>query len=263
MKFFNLSFRHQTSSSSLPTIASTASTAPSNSETVTPRRSLKKPLLLGMLCLELISLFLGGSTIAQRFSDLDPGNTDKNYRLRGGDKLSIKFPYHTELNEPTVIVRPDGFITLPMINDVQAVGLTVPQLKKRLEEAYSESLVNPVISVNLIDFVMARIYVGGQVNKPGSYELRAGQTLLQAVMLAGGFTNDANRKMVLHARPIGSGKLKVTEHNALEMLSKTKNAYDWPLQDGDYVFVPDSKMLKITRAVQTFSSLLPGAALIY
>ena len=141
--------------------------------------------------------------------------------------------------------------------------MTVPQLKKRLEDAYSELLINPIISVNLIDFVMARIYVGGQVNKPGSYELRAGQTLLQAVMLAGGFTNDANRKMVLHARPYGEGQLKVTEHNALAMISKTKDAHDWPLQDGDYVFVPDAKMLKISRAVQTFSSLLPGARMIY
>lgn len=211
----------------------------------------------------MISLCLGGSVIAQKLRALDPGDTDKYYRLRGGDKLSLKFPYHAELNEPTVTVRPDGFITLPMINDVQVVGLTVPQLKQRLEEAYSEALVNPVISVNLVDFVVARIYVGGQVNKPGSYELRAGQTLLQAVMLAGGFTNDANRKMVLHARPLGAGKLKVSEHNALQMISKTQKAYDWPLQDGDYVFVPDSKMLKITRAVQTFGALLPGAALIY
>lgn len=218
---------------------------------------------MGWLCLELVSLFLGGAVIAQKLNALELGNTDKHYRLRGGDKLSIKFPYHAELNEPTVIVRPDGFITLPMIQDVQVSGLTVPQLKKRLEEAYSEVLINPVISINLTDFVMARVYVGGQVNKPGSFELRAGQTLLQAVMLAGGFTNDANRKMVLHARPVGEGRLKITEHNALEMIAKTKNAYDWPLQDGDYVFVPDSKMLKITRAIQTFSALLPGGRLIY
>ncbi len=257
MKFFNLSFcRYQTNSVSLQSAPTTHSAA----ESVIPRRSLKKPLLIGWLCLELISLFLGGAVIAQKLSALEPGNTDKYYRLRGGDKLNIKFPYHAELNEPTVIVRPDGFITLPMIQDVQALGMTVPQLKKRLEEAYSEFLINPVISVNLTDFVMARVYVGGQVNKPGSYELRAGQTLMQAVMLAGGFTSDANRKMVLHARPVGEGKLKVTEHNALAMISKSKDAYDWPLQDGDYVFVPDAKMLKITRAIQTFSTLLPGIA---
>jgi polysaccharide export outer membrane protein len=259
VKFFNLSFRrHQTSSASLQSTPSTTHT-----DSATPRRSLKKPLLIGWLCLELISLLLGGVVIAQKLSALEPGNTDKYYRLRGGDKLSIKFPYHAELNEPTVIVRPDGFITLPMIQDIQVVGLTMPQLKKRLEEAYAEVLVNPVISVNLTDFVMARVYVGGQVNKPGSYELRAGQTLLQAVMLAGGFTNDANRKMVLHARPLSDGRLKVTEHNALAMISKTKDAHDWPLQDGDYIFVPDAKMLKITHAVQTFSALLPGGRLIY
>lgn len=180
------------------------------------------------------------------------------YVIRTGDRLSVKFPYHAELNEPVLTVRPDGFITLPQIGEVHAGGLTVPQLKRQLEKEYSEVLVNPVISVNLTDFVMARVFVGGQVQKAGSIELRSGQTLMQAIILAGGFTNDANRKLVLHARPAEDGRLRVTQVNALELISSTKTAQEFYLQDGDYIFVPDSKLSKFSRVMDAFRSVLPG-----
>jgi polysaccharide export outer membrane protein len=223
--------------------------------------SLKKVLFYGCLGFELLTLALTcsfGSVSAQKLLNREPP-----YLIRSGDRLSIKFPYHTELNEPTLTVRPDGQITLMHIGDVRALGLTVAQLKHQLEKAYSEVLVNPVISVNLTEFVMARVFVGGQVNKAGSYELRAGQTLMQAVILAGGFTNDANRKLVLHARPAGDGKLRVTQHNALELMSKTNEAHDFPLQDGDYVFVPDSKLSKMSRVMEAFRSVIPGSGLVF
>jgi protein involved in polysaccharide export with SLBB domain len=225
------------------------------------RIPVTKLLLGGWFCLELLSLGLTwslGSAIAQNLTDRAP-----EYHIRSGDRLSIKFPYHAELNEPTLVVRPDGQITLTHIGDVHAVGLTVPQLKAQLEKAYSEVLVNPVISVNLTEFVMARVFVGGQVTKAGSYELRAGETLMKAVILAGGFTNDANRRLVMHARPMGNGKLRVTQHDALAMLANSKEAYDFPLQDGDYIFVPDSKLSKISRVMEAFRSVIPGGGVFY
>jgi protein involved in polysaccharide export with SLBB domain len=180
------------------------------------------------------------------------------YRIRSGDKLSVKFLYQPELNEPAVVVRPDGFITLSMIDEVMARGLTVVELKAAIEKAYSESLLNPVVSINLVEYVAPRIYVGGQVAKPGSYELRAGHTLMQFIILAGGFTRDANRKMVLHARPIGEGKLKMTTFNVMQMLDDSKAAQEVLLQDGDYVFVPDSKLSKMSRAMEAFRALIPS-----
>jgi polysaccharide export outer membrane protein len=180
------------------------------------------------------------------------------YRIRSGDKLSIKFLYHTDLNEPSVVVRPDGLINLPIVDEVMAKGLTVSELKASIEKAYSETLLNPVVSVNLVEFVAPRVYVGGQVTKPGSYELRAGQTLIQAIFLAGGFTRDANRKMVLHAHPVEDGKLEMTIFNVAQMLSDSKATQDVSLQDGDYIFVPDSKLSKMSRVVEAFRAFIPG-----
>jgi polysaccharide export outer membrane protein len=199
-----------------------------------------------------------GSVLAQRQT-----GRQSLYLIRCGDHLSVKFPYHAELNEPTLVVRPDGQITLTHLGDVSAAGLTVPQLKRQLEAEYSEVLVNPVISVNLTDFVPAHVYVGGQVQKAGSFELRAGDTLLKAVVLAGGFTPDANRRLVLHARPDADGKLHVTQHDMLALMSTSKEAYDFPLEDGDYIFVPDSKLSKFSRVLDAFRSVIPSKGMIF
>ncbi len=180
------------------------------------------------------------------------------YRIRSGDKLSVKFLYHPELNEPSVVVRPDGFITLSIIDEVMAKGLTVAELKASVEKAYSESLLKPVVSINLIEYVAPRNYVGGQVTKPGRYELREGHTLMQGIILAGGFTREANRKMVLHARPVGESKLKITAFNAMQMLSDSQATQEVLLEDGDYVFVPDSKLSKMSRVIETFRELIPS-----
>ncbi len=213
-----------------------------------------------LLCSLALLVLLGGSGLAQQpapGADAAPSIND-TYRIRSGDKLSVKFLYHPELNEPAVVVRPDGFITLSMIDEVMARGLTVVELKAAIEKAYSESLLKPVVSINLIEYVAPRVYVGGQVAKPGSYELRAGHTLMQFIILAGGFTRDANRKLVLHARPIGEGKLKMTTFNVAQMLEDSKAVQEVLLQDGDYVFVPDSKLSKMSRVVEAFRAAIPG-----
>lgn len=185
------------------------------------------------------------------------------YRIRKGDRLSFRFLYQPELNDPSVIVNPDGRISLQMIGQIRAEGLTLRQLKKEVERAYSEVLLDPEISVSLVDFVPLRVFVGGQVHKPGSYELRAGETLLQAVILAGGFTSEAHRRMVLHARPVGQRELKVSEVDVLRLLKPGTTAREVELQDGDYIFVPNSKLSKFARVIDAFRTLVPGYGIRY
>ena len=247
-------------STTLQTAQHTSQSVQANSH----RTLLKKHLLRVWLCVELIAVVAAVPVIAQKMIEQKTAAQEPDsYLIRSGDKLSIKFPYHKELNEETLIVRPDGHITLATIGDVRVSNQTVAQIKRRLEKEYSEVLVNPVISVNLLEFQMPHVFVGGQVQKAGSFELRAGQTLMQAIILAGGFTNDANRRLVMHARPAGDGKLRVTQHDVLTMISDTKKAYDFPLQDGDYIFVPDAKLTKISRVMEAFRSVIPGAGLLY
>jgi polysaccharide biosynthesis/export protein len=142
-----------------------------------------------------------------------------SYRLRQGDKLSVRFLYHPELNEPSLVVRPDGLISLQMVDDVRAAGLTAAELKAALERAYREILLAPVITVSVLEFVAPRVYVSGQVARPGGYALRDGDTLLQAVALAGGFTPAAHRRLVLHARPVGERQLQVVAVDVTRLLT--------------------------------------------
>jgi protein involved in polysaccharide export with SLBB domain len=179
------------------------------------------------------------------------------YRIRQGDKLSVKFLYHPELTDTALIVRPDGFISLQLIDDVKAEGSTVSQLKKRLEKAYEEILLTPVITVTLVEYVPPRVFIGGQINKPGRYDLRDAQTLIQVIFLAGGFTRDANRRMVLHARPNGSRDWRFQSANVLKILNRKGEEQDIDLEDGDYIYVPDSKISQFNKAVEGFRGLFP------
>ncbi|HEX8397337.1 MAG TPA: polysaccharide biosynthesis/export family protein [Pyrinomonadaceae bacterium] len=186
-----------------------------------------------------------------------PAAPQTGYRIKQGDKLSVKFLYHPELNEISVVVRPDGFISLQMIEDSKAEGLTISELKAQLEKSYNEILLKPVLTVALLEFVAPRVFIGGQVNKPGRYDLREGQTLVQVIFLAGGFTSDANRKMVIHARPNGSGDWEIQSANVLKVINQQGEQKDIALQDGDYIFIPDSKISQINKAVETVRGFLP------
>jgi protein involved in polysaccharide export with SLBB domain len=198
------------------------------------------------------------ATSAQTSAVID---SNSDYQIHKGDKLSIKFLYQPELSDAAVVVRPDGKISLPMVDELKVEGLTAQQVKKLLEKAYREILLDPEINVSIIEFVPQRFFVGGQVFKPGSYDMRAGQTLFQAIILAGGFTPEAHRKYVLHARQLGNKELKVTAIDVTKILTTGNNKEEILLQDGDYIFVPNSKLSKFNSIVTAFRSIMPGYAI--
>ncbi len=203
-------------------------------------------------------LLLAGAAYAQT-----PGtNGEKEkapaaYRIQQGDKLSVKFFKNQDLNEPTLVVRPDGYISLQLVGEIRAEGLTVAELKEKLEKAYDETLLTPLISVTLIEFVQPHIYIAGQVTKPGRYTLREARTMMQAIFIAGGFTRDANRSLIIHARPNGTGDWRMQSANAMNIINQKGSQRDIELRDGDYLFVPDSKLSQFNRAVESFRGLLP------
>jgi polysaccharide biosynthesis/export protein len=205
----------------------------------------------------LVTLFLFGLAAASFAQKGGDEVAPSAYRIRQGDKLSIKFFTNPDLNEPSLTVRPDGYISLQIIDDVKAEGLTAGELKAKLEKAYDETLLTPIITVSVIDFVRPHVFISGFVAKPGRYELRDAQTLMELVAVAGGFTRDANRKMVVHARPNGSGDWDIRRANAADVLKPGSAHSDIPLRDGDHVYVPESKLSQFSRAVESFRGLLP------
>ena len=207
-----------------------------------------------LLTLSFCFIFFSFEVFAQ---EKDKSLPDGSYRIQKGDKLSVKFFSHPELNEPSVIVRPDGFISLQIIDDIRAEGRTALELKADLEKAYNETLLNPIISVAVIEFVAPRVFIGGQIKNAGRYDLRDAKTIVQVVFLAGGFTEDAKRKMVIFARPGGKSGWQTQAVNVMKILDKKSPEKDVELRDGDYIFIPDSKISQFNKAVETFRGLLP------
>lgn len=207
--------------------------------------------ILGRMSIFLIVIVAVVNTFAQT------EKAPEAYKLKAGDKISVRFLNHPELNEPQLVIRPDGMISLQMVEDLKADGKTAEELKRAIYKAYDEILLNPSISVNVVEFLPPAVFIGGQVGRPGKYFLRDGNTLVKVIFMAGGFTKDANRRMVLYARADANGKWTVREVNVLKLIEKLSDAPDVALSDGDYIFIPDSKLSKFNKAVEGFQSLFP------
>ena len=116
---------------------------------------------------------------------------DPNYVIGGQDVLDISVWKEAELTR-TVPVRPDGKISLPLLNDVQAAGLTPTQLAAQITESLKKFVTNPQVTVIVTQINSQRIYILGEVNRAGAYPLLPNMTILQGLSSAGGFTQFAN-----------------------------------------------------------------------
>ncbi len=126
------------------------------------------------------------------------------YRIRLNDELDVKFVYQPENNEH-VPVRPDGKISLPTTGELTAVGLTPVELEKLIVEKSSAHLRNPEVTVVVTHLGEQRVYVGGEVMRPGFIALQPDMTLLQAVLQSGGFKRSAKLQSVLLLTPSPGG----------------------------------------------------------
>jgi polysaccharide export outer membrane protein len=173
------------------------------------------------------------------------------YLIQPGDALDIKFFYNPELNE-TVTVRPDGFISLQLVNEVKAAGLPPSQLNETLTHLYARELKKPVIAVIVKTFAGQRVYVGGEVGQQGLLTMPAGLTALQAVMQAGGFKNTAQPSETLVIRKGPDSRPVPLRVDLNAVLSGTTNGQDFRLQPDDVVYVPKSPIAQANLFVNQY-----------
>ena len=167
---------------------------------------------------------------------------DPQYVIKPGDKLSVKFFFNPELNEEDLIVRPDGRISLQLINEVEAANLTAPQLTTLLSERYMGQLKNPEIAV-IVRAVRdhAKIYVDGEVRGPGTFELGDSLNVLQAVALAQGFKADtAKTDEVIVIRRDQNGKQFVIKLDIDAALTGKDLTQNISLLPDDFIYVQRS-----------------------
>ena len=176
------------------------------------------------------------------------------YRLRKSDVMEISFTFAGEFDQ-TVTVQPDGFITLRGLEQqMYAQGMTLPQLQAAIRGAYSLNLHDPEVSVVLKDFDHPYFIAGGEVARPGKYELRGDTTIVEAVAMAGGFTGQAKHSQVVLFRHVSESVVEAKLLNVKQMLKSRDLREDVYLRPGDMFFVPQSLISKINR-------YLPSSAL--
>ena len=166
------------------------------------------------------------------------------YRIERGDQLALDFRFTPEYNA-TVSVQPDGYISLRGVGDLHAQGLTLPELNQALESAYSKILHDPVITATPQEFVHPSFTAGGQVGKPGKYDLHGDTTVVQAIAIAGGFTDEAKHSQVLLFRRVSADTVQAKVLNVKHMLNSRNLSEDVHLEPGDTLYVPKSFIAKI------------------
>ena len=150
------------------------------------------------------------------------------------------------------IVRPDGKVSFQLIGEVNTTGLTVSQFTKVLQERLAKYIVNPQISVNIVQLGTTRVYVFGEVNKPGLYELQKSHNLLDAVGIANGFTKDAAKKNVfLIRRDKQNEPIKL---NLNDLLTKGDTSQNYVLGEGDVVYLTSNGRIDFARDIAPFFS---------
>jgi polysaccharide export outer membrane protein len=187
------------------------------------------------------------SVASQAISD-DPSTglhkRHPRYRIKLSDTLDLIFQLTPEFNQ-TVTVQPDGYITLRDVGDIQASGLTLPELTESIKTAYSKILHDPIISVDPKDFEKPYFTVGGQVGKPGKFDWRGDLTLTQAIAIAGGFTDASKHSQVLLFRRVSDQWVEAKIINVKKMMSTHDLQEDPELHPGDMLFVPKNALSKI------------------
>jgi polysaccharide export outer membrane protein len=161
---------------------------------------------------------------------------DPNYVIGAQDMLNVSVWKETELTQ-TVPVRPDGKISLPLLNDVQAAGLTPTQLAANLTESLKKFVTNPQVTVIVTQMNSQRIYILGEVNRAGAYPLLPGMTVLQGLSNAGGFTQFANMKKIYMFRT-ENGKQVRFPFNYKDVVSGKAQDENVLLKSGDTIVVP-------------------------
>ncbi|MBI3325780.1 MAG: polysaccharide biosynthesis/export family protein [Nitrospinae bacterium] len=157
------------------------------------------------------------------------------YRIGPEDILIISVWKNEELSR-TVTVRPDGMISLPLLNDIQAAGLTPMQLRDFLSKRLAEYMPSPEAAVIVGDVRSFKVSVIGEVKTPGRYDLKSRATVLDALAQAGGFTEFASRARVVILRPDGT-TMKRIPFNYKKAISATGQEENFHLQQGDIVVV--------------------------
>jgi protein involved in polysaccharide export with SLBB domain len=172
------------------------------------------------------------------------------YRIEAGDEIEVRFPLNPEMNVRTMI-RPDGRVSLQLVGEVQAEGRTPAELGQQLRDAYSTELRDPEVSV-IVRAMAARVYVDGQIERPGGYPWSREITAMQAVARAGGFRDTADSDYVIVLRRAADGSQQLFEIRLDGSDDPHGQSSDLFLAPYDLVLVPESGVSDMNQWVDQY-----------
>jgi len=173
------------------------------------------------------------------------------YRLYPGDEIDFSVGSAPELNK-VVTVQPDGRITLPLIGSVMAADRSIDDLEAALTDAYSHQLVRPDVTVLIKTAQPLKVFVGGEVDKPGVYDMPGDLDALRAIFMAGGFKTTAkvNEVVIIRRGPEGRPMMRTVDFK--KVLRSQVHADLIPLRRFDIVYVPRSSVSEAGLWVQQY-----------
>ena len=171
---------------------------------------------------------------APRAADAVIPAEDGDYKIGPEDVLDISVWKNQELSR-TVPVRPDGKVSMPLVNDIQAAGLTPSRLRQELTRRLAEFVPSPEVAVIVREVHSAKVSVVGAVRSPGRYEVRSPATVLELIALAQGFTDFASRDRIVVLRQNGTPSRITFNYRKIADGADQDNFF---VQAGDIIVVP-------------------------
>jgi len=199
-------------------------------------RHIRRALVATLVMLSLTTPGLGSAAAPAKENGSKPTPEQGDYRIGPEDVLDIAVWNNTAISR-TVPVRPDGKISLPLLNDVQAAGLTPMQLRDVLIKKLAEYIPAPEVSVIVREVHSIKVSVIGEVKKPGRHGLKSRATVLDALAMAEGLGEFAARGRIIILRPDGN-TLKRIPFNYNKVVSTDGELENFMLQPGDIIVVP-------------------------
>lgn len=183
----------------------------------------------------------------------------EEYYMRPGDELNIVVTQQQDLgnsstNQSPFVVRPDGNVSFPLVGEIHAEGMTVSQFTTVLQQGLSRYIVDPDVSVNISKLGRVRVYVFGEVRKPGAVELEKGHTVIDAIGAAQGFTRDtAKKKIFLIHQDQPKSLIPINLNNMLKTGDMSQNV---TLREGDILYLTKNHRIDFARDIAPiFSSI--------
>lgn len=177
----------------------------------------------------------------------------QDYLLGPGDVLAIGVYGFEDLQVKDLAIRPDGKIAFPLVGELAAAGLSSGQLSKQLTQGLAEYLRDPKVTINIQKYRTTRVYVLGEITKPGVYELDKQHDLLNAISMAGGYTKTTAKKNVFIVKKDKPEQpLKV---NLLDILEKGDMRQNYALGEGDIVYLTHNGRLDVRDILPLITGL--------